>query len=190
MTTLAWRRNSRIANESANCFGTQRRESDLNTRALADAALPTRSLGRAREIPPTVRRRVELRSLAALGFKPSAVTNLLVSPHTVGACFDESPSRYSRDAGRCILLSFCPSLSGRVSSPAPSHGRAEWRSPRSVKVRAFVGNADSHTSNRVDGRCLTEWNVAERFLVAVRADILWHHAVSRSRTGNPSPGLA
>ena len=78
----------------------------MNTRALADAALPTRSLGQAREIPPTVRRRVELRSLAALGFKPSAVTNLLVSPHAVGASPNEPPSRYSRDVGRCVLLSF------------------------------------------------------------------------------------
>jgi len=47
----------------ASHLGPQRRESDLNTRALADAALPTRPLGQAREIPPTVRRRVELRSL-------------------------------------------------------------------------------------------------------------------------------
>ena len=61
----------------------------MNTRALADAALPTRSLGRAREIPPTVRRRFELRSLTALGFKPSAVTNLLVSPPVVGTSSDE-----------------------------------------------------------------------------------------------------
>ena len=44
LTTLAWRRNSRIANDSANHFGTQRRESDLNTRVLADAAVPARSL--------------------------------------------------------------------------------------------------------------------------------------------------
>ena len=61
LATLAWRRNSRIASDSANHFGTQRRESDLNTRALADAAVPTRSLGRVREIPPTVRRRIERR---------------------------------------------------------------------------------------------------------------------------------
>ena len=79
-TTLAWRRNSRIASDSANHFGTQRRESDLNTRVLADAAVPAQSLDQAREIPPTVRRRVELQSLAALGFKPSAVAYPHVSP--------------------------------------------------------------------------------------------------------------
>jgi hypothetical protein len=80
LTTLAWRRNSKIANDSANHFGTQRRESDLNTRVLADAAVPAQSLDQAREIPPTVRRRVELRSLAALGFKPSTVAYPHVSP--------------------------------------------------------------------------------------------------------------
>ena len=61
LTTLAWRRNSRIANDSVNHFGTQRRESDLNTRVLADAAVPAQSLDQAREIPPTVRRRIERR---------------------------------------------------------------------------------------------------------------------------------
>ena len=61
LTTLAWRRNSRIASDSANHFGTQRRESDLNTRVLADATVPTQSLDQPRETPPTVRRRVERR---------------------------------------------------------------------------------------------------------------------------------
>ena len=58
-----------------------RREGDLNTRALAGTVVPARPLGRTRETPPTVRRRVELRSLAALDFKSSAVTCLPVSPH-------------------------------------------------------------------------------------------------------------
>ena len=61
LTTLAWRRNSKIANDSATHFGTQRRESDSNTRVLADAAIPAQSLDQARETPPTVRRRVERR---------------------------------------------------------------------------------------------------------------------------------
>lgn len=42
--------------------------------------VPARPLGRTRETPPTVRRRIELRSLAALDFKSSAVTCLPVSP--------------------------------------------------------------------------------------------------------------
>ena len=60
---------------------TSRREGDLNTRTLAGTVVPARPLGRTRETPPTVRRRVELRSLAALDFKSSAVTCLPVSPH-------------------------------------------------------------------------------------------------------------
>ena len=53
---------------------------DLNTRTLAGTVVPARPLGRTRETPPTVRRRVELRSLTALDFKSSAVTCLPVSP--------------------------------------------------------------------------------------------------------------
>lgn len=61
----------------------------MNTRVLADTVVPARSLDQTREPPPTVRRRVELRSLTALGFKPSAVAYLPASPHTVGANSDE-----------------------------------------------------------------------------------------------------
>jgi len=60
------------------------------------------------------------------------------------------------------------------------------RLPRSVEVRAVLGDADSHASNRVDGCCLTERDVTERFLLAGRADILCHHAATRSRTGKPT----
>jgi hypothetical protein len=72
-----------------------------------------------------------------------------------------------------------------VRSPAPGHGKEEWWLPRSVEVRAVLGDADSHTSNCVDGCCLTERDVTERFLLAGRADILCHHAATRIRTGRP-----
>ena len=118
-TTLAWRRNSRIAGDSANHFGTQRRESDLNTRVLADAAVPTQSLDQARETPPTVRRRVELRSLAALGFTPSAVAYPHVSP-SPSELAPMSPPRVShRDTGRRALLTSDPHYRGECAHQHP-----------------------------------------------------------------------
>ena len=124
-TTLAWRRNSRIANVSANHFGTQRRESDLNTRVLADAAVPAQSLDQAREIPPTVRRRVELRSLAALGFKPSAVAYPHVSLSPSEPCSDEPASRCSPGRRNTHIAHFL-TLSFEVNALISTQSRQGW----------------------------------------------------------------
>ena len=54
-----------------------------------------------------------------------------------------------------------------------------------MEVCAVLGDADFHASNRVDGRCFTERDVTERFLLAGRADIRYHDAATRIRTGRP-----
>ena len=107
LTTLAWRRTSRIANDSATHVGTQRPESDLNTRVLVDAAVPTQSLDQARETPPTVRRRVELRSLATLGFKPSAVAYRHASPAQTPTSSLRVTHRTPEDT-HCSAFDHCP----------------------------------------------------------------------------------
>ena len=174
------------ASDSANHFGTQRRESDLNTRVFADAAVPAQSLDQAKETPPTVRRRVELRSLAALGFKPSAVAYPHVSPSLSELAPTSLPRVSHRDIGRRALLSVRTSLPRRMRSSASSHGTDRWRLPRSVKVRTVLGDADFYASNRVDRRCRTDRDVSERFLLASGTDIRCHDAATRIRTRRPN----
>ena len=158
-TTLAWRRNPTIASEPVSYSRTQRRESDSNTRVLADAAVPARSLGLAREIPPRGEtesrtpqletsavlaspRRRELRTLSVLGFIPSAITCPPVSPRRV----PESNREPVAGAG----------VAGQWGSPFPRHGHRADEDSDLGPVRPSHGSSSAGPSAHVNCRAFRQ----------------------------------